>query len=279
MQANAPADPRDFPSPEAAGLFRAIFEQAAVGGAQIETATGRFLRVNQRYSDIVDYSREELAVLNALGRAVNATLALEETAKAALTGMLDAVHPDLAFLFLREGDWLVLREVLPLAGRLRLGVIPEHRVGKGMCGLAVREGRRLYSRDIFNDRRCAWEECQQAGLKSFAALPLRSGDQIIGVIGLASEAERDFERQAGFLETLAGQVSVVLANARLFEAAQGELAKRQRGSGPGGNPAGQPAPRGSGRNPEIGRALRRPHPPVAGLCPQTNDSAQGARSQ
>lgn len=33
--------------------FRAIFEQAAVGVAQIDTATGRFLRVNQKYCQIV----------------------------------------------------------------------------------------------------------------------------------------------------------------------------------------------------------------------------------
>jgi PAS domain S-box-containing protein len=40
--------------------FRTIFEQAAVGVGQIETETGRFLRVNQKYCDIVGYTREEM---------------------------------------------------------------------------------------------------------------------------------------------------------------------------------------------------------------------------
>jgi PAS domain S-box-containing protein len=40
--------------------FRTLFEQAAVGVAQIETTTGRFLRINQRYGDIVGYSLEEM---------------------------------------------------------------------------------------------------------------------------------------------------------------------------------------------------------------------------
>ncbi len=40
--------------------FRAIFEQAAVGVGQVETETGRFLRVNQKYCDIVGYTREEM---------------------------------------------------------------------------------------------------------------------------------------------------------------------------------------------------------------------------
>ena len=48
---------------ESENRFRALFEQAAVGVAQIETATGRFIRVNQRYCDIVGYSRDELESL------------------------------------------------------------------------------------------------------------------------------------------------------------------------------------------------------------------------
>ena len=40
--------------------FRAVFEQAAVGVAEMETATGRFLNVNQRICDINHRTREEL---------------------------------------------------------------------------------------------------------------------------------------------------------------------------------------------------------------------------
>ena len=37
-------------------VFSAVFRQAAVGMAQIDTQTGRFVRVNQKYADIVGYS-------------------------------------------------------------------------------------------------------------------------------------------------------------------------------------------------------------------------------
>ena len=40
--------------------FRALFEQAAVGVAQIETKTGRFLRINRRYCEILGYSTKEM---------------------------------------------------------------------------------------------------------------------------------------------------------------------------------------------------------------------------
>lgn len=41
-------------------LFRAMFEQAAVGVAQINSRTGAFLRINPRYCEIVGYSEAEI---------------------------------------------------------------------------------------------------------------------------------------------------------------------------------------------------------------------------
>ncbi len=49
----------EAPQPEQ--LFRAIFEQAAVGVAVIETASGRFVRVNQRYCEIVGLKEDDMA--------------------------------------------------------------------------------------------------------------------------------------------------------------------------------------------------------------------------
>jgi two-component system, cell cycle sensor histidine kinase and response regulator CckA len=48
---------------ESEARFRAIFEQAAVGVAQIDVASGRFTRINQRYGDIVGYSTKEMGNL------------------------------------------------------------------------------------------------------------------------------------------------------------------------------------------------------------------------
>ncbi len=159
---------------------------------------------------------EELTALNLLGRKVSASLSLEAVVASALDTILGTVKCDLAFLFLREGEGLVLAGIAPETGRELLGQIPEHRVGECMCGLAVRLGQPLYSRDIFTDVRCTWEECKKAGLRSFAALPLRGHEAIIGVVGLASRIERDFAPKADFLETMAGTVASSLQNARLF---------------------------------------------------------------
>jgi two-component system, cell cycle sensor histidine kinase and response regulator CckA len=60
MNQVGPFGSRDVRLPDAATLYQAIFEQCAFGVAQIETATGRFVRVNARYGDMVGYTREEL---------------------------------------------------------------------------------------------------------------------------------------------------------------------------------------------------------------------------
>lgn len=41
-------------------LFRAMFEQASVGVAQIDSRTGAFLRINRRYCEIIGYREEEI---------------------------------------------------------------------------------------------------------------------------------------------------------------------------------------------------------------------------
>jgi PAS domain S-box-containing protein len=45
--------------------FKALFEQAAVGVAQVDAFTRRYVRVNQRFSEILGRDREELERLNA----------------------------------------------------------------------------------------------------------------------------------------------------------------------------------------------------------------------
>jgi GAF domain-containing protein len=188
-------------------------------------ATGKIVGTQGVLFDITDRKQAEaglhrrtteLAALNSLTRGVSSSLSLETVVASALREMLKAIKTDFAFLFLREGERLVLGGVVPESARERLGKIPEHRVGECLCGLAVRQGQPVYSRDIFSDLRCTWEECKQAAFHSLAALPLRAGDEIIGVVGLASGTERDFEQQAGFLETLTNAISVSLHNARLF---------------------------------------------------------------
>ena len=76
--------------------------------------------------------------LNELGRAVSSTLSLDEISATSMKGMLEAVHSDLAFLFLRDGEKLTLAGIGPEDAANKFGgMLPEHRVG----GVLVWAGR------------------------------------------------------------------------------------------------------------------------------------------
>ncbi|MBP7960684.1 MAG: PAS domain S-box protein [Caldilineaceae bacterium] len=166
---------------------------------------------------------EELAALNALGRDVGQTLALDEVIAAGIQGMLKATGPDLAIFFLWDGETLQLKGSGSADVAALLGDEPEGCAGKALCGLALAQKKALYVPDIFDDGRCDFERCQQAGIHSFAALPLFSGGEAIGVIGLATKTQRDFEAQAGLLETLTSTIAVSLGNALLYTETQKRL--------------------------------------------------------
>jgi PAS domain S-box-containing protein len=174
------------------------------------------------FRDVTERKRAEgeLSALHALLLETSASLSLEAVANSGLRRVLQATAADLAFLFLRDGDRLVPCGIAPDDVPTSLGPVPEHRVGECLCGLAVALGSPVYSQDIHRDARCTWEECRKAGFRSFAAIPLRIAGAIAGVIGVASTAERDFESQDGFLQSLAGVLSVSLQNARLFAETQ-----------------------------------------------------------
>jgi len=169
----------------------------------------------------------ELTAIKNIARSVSSSLTLNEITKSALASIQKAVKPDLSFLFIRESERLILNNILPANAKHRYIDVPEHRVGECICGLVVQEKKPLFSYDIFKDKRCTWQQCKRAGVKSFAALPLLNRADVIGVIGLASDSERDFEKQSEFLETLADLVSSAMINAQLYEKAQQELTERK----------------------------------------------------
>ena len=174
----------------------------------------------KRAEETLQKRAQELTTLNSMGRHVSASLSLDQVVKAALDEIITRVAPDLAFLMLRQGEKLVPSGFAPQDSPLSQLNMPIHRVGECLCGLAASLEKPIYSSDILNDERCTWDECKQAGLHSFAALPLFGNNEVIGVLGLATLAERDFSVDANFLETLASQIAAGLQNALLHEQQQ-----------------------------------------------------------
>lgn len=161
---------------------------------------------------------QELTALNKISTQISRSLSLEQVIPEAVQGALEATDATTAFLLMRKGDDLVPLQVVFGDPTREVLEFPMHKLGACLCGLAVAEERAIYSDDIDKDPRCTWDECKEVGLRSAAALPLFSGDDIIAVLGLGADTVRDFESQAEFLETISNEVASGLQNAILFDA-------------------------------------------------------------
>ena len=158
---------------------------------------------------------QQLTVLNRLIQQISTNLSLDKLVQVALDTITDIVHPDLALFFLRDGDNLILQGNSFTNSKYCHGETPIHRVGECLCGLSVAEGKSLYSSDLLRDKRCTWEECKKAGLRSFAAIPMHSRDEIIGVLGVAFGTQHEYDNQSEFLETVTHSISTGLQNTLL----------------------------------------------------------------
>ncbi|MBI5021971.1 MAG: PAS domain S-box protein [Ignavibacteriales bacterium] len=198
--------------------LRTFLMRDEVGNPSSMWAIVRDISERKRTMEEINRRANELAALNSLSQRVNQSLILDDVINYVVEETFKATQSDIVFLFFRENEKLILHRIEPKNYKDQFKDFPEHRVGECICGLAVSQRKSIYSSDIFTDERCTWEECKKAGLRSFAALPLQNGKEIFGVIGLAARKERDFGSQAGFLETLAGQVSSGFLNARMYQA-------------------------------------------------------------
>ena len=190
---------------------------ASIDGARRMLLVVRDITERKIAEEEIKQRSEQLSALNSLSNTINQSLLLDVVIQDTIDKLVNLVKPDLAFMFLREDDKLILQAIGPNINKEKFKDVPEHKVGQCMCGLAVKENKALFSIDIYTDMRCTWTECKNAGFKSFAALPLRKGNDVIGVIGLSSDTHRNFEKQSAFLETIAAQVSSAINNATLYK--------------------------------------------------------------
>jgi len=162
----------------------------------------------------------ELTAINNLSRAVTASLSLNRVVASIYEQMRSAINPDVTVVYLLQEDKLILQKVERGNPELRQTGSEVLSVGQCLCGIVVSDASPGYCKDIHNDPRCTLEECKDAGIRSFAAIPLIIENEIVGVLGVGSRTMRDFSEQADFLETLASQVAIGLKNAGLYEQVQ-----------------------------------------------------------
>lgn len=162
---------------------------------------------------------QQLEVLNKLTNKAIKSQNLKDVVQVALEGVIKACSPDLALYYTIAGDWLTLQGAIP-ADEEHLN--HKKKVGECLCGLAAAQGVPVFSEDIQCDVRCTLSECKEAGIRSFAALPIIHDNTTVGVLGVASKSETRYSDDQDFLLTLAATVGIVAHNALLIEEIRNE---------------------------------------------------------
>lgn len=121
-------------------------------------------------------------------------------------------HP--VHIFTLEGDELVFRASTAdgaVRAQLRERAL---RLGDGIVGAAAAESRTMLVNDVLKDERYISDA---AGTRSELAVPLRFGDQNLGVLDLQSvEVDRFTDSDRFVMETLASQIAIAIESARAF---------------------------------------------------------------
>ncbi|MEE8389971.1 MAG: PAS domain S-box protein, partial [Anaerolineae bacterium] len=206
-------------------------------GVPILDANGSLLGYRGVARDVTERKQAEktvreratrLELIARVGQRTTAILKLDELLHQAVNLISDAFgFYNSAILLVDNGD-VVLRAVTltalrALEGRFRL------RVGvEGIIGWVAGSGEPLLVPDVSLEPRyrVVWEETET---KSELAVPIILKEIVIGVLN-AESAERDAFSQADVstLQAIADQLAIAIENARLYEAAQREIAERKR---------------------------------------------------
>ncbi len=186
-------------------LLEAFAEQA---GIAIQNA--RFFEESQRRA------RETEALL-AAGRAVSQSLELGETIRVILHQAREVLGVQSGSIFTLDEATGELTSVASLdEGPARVGQI-RVRVGQGITGLAVAEGRPLQSADLWNDPRAFPQPAVAGGLRSMLAVPLVASGRTLGALtALRTDVHHFQVHEVALASAFADQAALALEHARLF---------------------------------------------------------------
>jgi PAS domain S-box-containing protein len=160
---------------------------------------------------------EELAAINQLTSELTVNLSKNCFMDSVYQKVHSILKPDLTLVYRLKNDQLLLQGNPSKYNGVVHATQKTLMVGECLCGLVAKTGEAIFSKEICKDPRCTRTECKDAGLCSFAALPLVFDNSLSGVLGIAATENRSFEEQKDFLEIVSGNIAMAISIARLYE--------------------------------------------------------------
>jgi GAF domain-containing protein len=102
-------------------------------------------------------------------------------------------------------------------------------LGTGRSGIVAATGQPIYSPNSVDDPHNALfaDRDRELGIQTYLGLPIKHGDEVLGVLTFNTVEPREYSpEELTLLTSFADQAAIAIENARLYQAAQAELAER-----------------------------------------------------
>lgn len=167
----------------------------------------------------------ELRALNEVAAALGQTLDLKTVLDTGLVKALEVVQVEAGAISLvneMSGELEMAATHGWRRGSVPVGThIP---AGQGLSGLVVTTGQVLVADDVHHDSRVAIGAFRDEGVQALAMVPMRTGGQVVGVLGVMSYTPHKFTgEEINVLSTLGGMFGVAVGNVRLYDKVRSNL--------------------------------------------------------
>lgn len=190
-----------------------------------------FKRIEAQEAEIFRQNRY-LASMHATGRLLSESRDLQHVLAHVLTGVLEAIAVEAGEILLVEeasGDLVLTVHRGPYAEAFH--EVSRFKRGEGIPGLVAQASEPIVVRDLAREPRFLRRALTEVGFRAFASVPLKSGDEVVGVMGVATrDAARLGDAEVRLLADLGNQIGLAIGNARHVEKlpALAALEERQR---------------------------------------------------
>jgi signal transduction histidine kinase len=193
----------------------ATYAAAAIQNAILmEQMRERDLALTRRTTD--------MSLLNSIASTLTSSLELDEILNKTLGHVIHYLKVEAGEIFLLEEDKKTLRMVLH-RGQAAEAFWTRNifKVGDGYIGMVASDHQPMVSKDLKTDRRFLRDAVVKAGFNQMVCIPLLSGDNLMGVMSVATQKKEPIDEQSVQMMAAVGNwAGLAIENARLHASAR-----------------------------------------------------------
>jgi two-component system sensor histidine kinase DevS len=193
--------------------------QMLAGYAAAAIQNARLLEQMKERDLVLTRRSEDLALLNDIASVLTASLELDEILNKTLAVVMNYIKVESGEIFLLEEDKESLRMVLHRGQAAEaFWTRTRFKVGEGVIGAVAKSGQRHVSTDLSQESQYLRPAVVQAGFRQIAYLPMKSGEDLMGVMSVATRSAAPLEeRGLQMLGAVANWAGLAIENARLHQ--------------------------------------------------------------